>query len=109
MSEPPSPKGHQPNSLTPEKYARLRAEVAHPYKGLRQFVYGVVGASGGIGAFMFLMQMLAGRDVESALPNFLLQIGIVGLVIGLFRWENHKPLPDSKARSLHGGTARRNS
>ncbi len=79
----PSPK----QSLPPEKYARLRAEAAAPYKGLRKFVYAVCGASGGIGAFVFLAQLLAGRDVGAALPNFALQIGVVALMVWLFRLE----------------------
>ncbi|HEY9879527.1 MAG TPA: DUF3493 domain-containing protein [Leptolyngbyaceae cyanobacterium] len=87
MSEPPS-KSRLPEGMSAEKYARLRAEAKAPYKGLRKFVYGAVGASGAIGAFVFLTQLAAGRDVGTAFPNLLLQLGIVGLVIGLFRWEN---------------------
>lgn len=88
MSEPSSPKKRPPEGISPEKYARLRAEAKNPYKGLRQFVYGAVGASGAIGAFVFLTQILAGRDVGAALPNLLLQVGVVAGVIALFRWEN---------------------
>ncbi|HEY9763027.1 MAG TPA: DUF3493 domain-containing protein [Trichocoleus sp.] len=93
MSEPLSSKSRLPKGMDAEKYARLRAEAKAPYKGLRKFVYGAVGASGGIGAFVFLTQLAAGRDVGAALPNFLLQLGIVGLVIGLFRWENRDRKP----------------
>lgn len=81
----PKPRGKQ--SLPPEKYARLRAEAAAPYKGLRKFVYVVCGASGGIGAFVFLAQLLAGREVGAALPNFALQLGVVALMVWLFRLE----------------------
>lgn len=81
----PQPRGKQ--SLPPEKYARLRAEAAAPYKGLRKFVYVVCGASGGIGAFVFLAQLLAGREVGAALPNFALQLGVVALMVWLFRLE----------------------
>lgn len=76
--------------MSSDRYARLRAEAKHPYKGLRQFVYGAVGASGAIGAFVFLTQLLAGRDIASAFPNLLLQVGIVGLMVLLLRWENRK-------------------
>ncbi|HEY9735071.1 MAG TPA: DUF3493 domain-containing protein [Trichocoleus sp.] len=76
--------------MSPDRYARLRAEAKHPYKGLRQFVYGAVGASGAIGAFVFFTQVLAGRDVGAALPNLLLQVGIVALMVVLLRWENRK-------------------
>ncbi|MBW4518974.1 MAG: DUF3493 domain-containing protein [Scytolyngbya sp. HA4215-MV1] len=71
----------------PEKYARLMAEAKAPYRGLRQFIYVAFGASGFIGGMVFLAQMLAGRNVEAALPNFALQVGVVALMIGLYRWE----------------------
>ena len=66
---------------------RLKAELKTPYRGLRQFVYLSVGASGFIGALIFLAQLLAGRNIESALPNFAIQTGIVALVVGLFYLE----------------------
>lgn len=71
--------------MEPEKYARLRAEAKAPYRGLRQFIYLAFGASGFIGAFVFLMRILAGQELSSALPNFALQLGVVGLMVGLFR------------------------
>ncbi|BAY40413.1 hypothetical protein NIES2111_47960 [Nostoc sp. NIES-2111] len=83
----------EPNSqkrLNPEQYARLKAGMATPYRGLRQFLYLSFGASGFIGAFIFFFQILAGRDVENALPNFALQIGIVALMIFLWRWEQSR-------------------
>ena len=76
-----------PQNLSPEKYARLRAELKTPYRGVRQFVYVTFGASGAIGAFIFLMQLLAGREVETALPNLGVQIAVIALMVGLFRWE----------------------
>jgi hypothetical protein len=36
---------------------------------------------------VFLAQLAAGRDVATALPNFALQIGVVALMIWLFRRE----------------------
>jgi Low psii accumulation1 / Rep27 len=72
----------------PEKYARLKAEAQAPYKGLRVFFYLAFGASGFIGAIVFLAQLAAGQNVTSALPNFALQIGLVALTIWLIRWEN---------------------
>lgn len=71
--------------LSQEKYARLKAEAQAPYRGLRQFVYLACGASGFIGAFIFLAQLAAGREVASALPNFALQVGVVALMVWLFR------------------------
>jgi hypothetical protein len=58
-----------------------------PYRGLRQFIYIGFGASGFIGAVVFLAQLLAGRNITSALPNLALQVGVVALMVGLFRWE----------------------
>lgn len=71
-----------------ELYARLKAEAAAPYRGLRKFIYFAFAASGTIGGFIFLMRILAGRDVAEALPNFALQIGIVALMVWLLRLEN---------------------
>lgn len=82
-----------PKGISPEKYARLRAEAKAPYKGLRQFIYGTLAASGAIGAFVFLTQLAAGREVGVAFPNFLLQVGLVALMILLFRWENRDRTP----------------
>lgn len=73
--------------FTSEQYARLKAEAAAPYRGLRKFVYVAFGASGFIGALIFLAQLAAGRDVVATLPNFALQIGVVALMIFLFRLE----------------------
>ncbi len=79
----------------PELYAQLRAEAKAPYRGLRQFIYVGFGASGLIGAFIFLMQILAGREVDAALPNFVLQVGVVALMVWLFRLEQR-----AKAKQL---------
>ncbi|BDI17270.1 hypothetical protein ANSO36C_30720 [Nostoc cf. commune SO-36] len=78
------------NSLNPEQYASLKAEIAAPYRGLRQFIYIAFGASGSIGAFVFFFQVLAGRNVETALPSFALQVGIVALMVFLWRWEQRR-------------------
>ena len=76
------------NNLTPEKYARLRAEAKAPYKGFRKVFYVAFGASGLIGAFVFLAKLAAGQDLETNLPNFCLQIGVVALMVFLFRLES---------------------
>ena len=78
------------NNLQPQQYQRLKAEAAAPYRGLRKFIYISVGASGFIGAFVFFFQLLAGRDIEQALPNFALQLGVIGLMVLLWQWENKK-------------------
>ncbi len=89
MPEPTSKKSaNRPKAsaqMSPEKYARLKAEAAAPYRGLRKFVYGVCAASGFIGAIVFLAQLAAGREVGTALPNFALQVGVVALMVWLFR------------------------
>ncbi|MDZ7956791.1 MAG: DUF3493 domain-containing protein [Aulosira sp. DedQUE10] len=82
----PNPKSR----LNPEQYARLKAEMAAPYRGLRKFIYVAFGASGFIGLFIFFFKLLAGRDVDTALPNLLLQIGIVALMVFLWRWEQRR-------------------
>lgn len=69
------------SSLSPEKYARLKAEAKAPYRGLRKFFYLAFAASGFIGALVFLAQIAAGKDVASALPNFALQVGLVALMV----------------------------
>ncbi|NER81656.1 MAG: DUF3493 domain-containing protein [Leptolyngbya sp. SIO1D8] len=79
-----------PPGMSPEKYKRLMAEAKAPYRGLRKFVYGTFAASGAIGAFIFFTQVLAGRDVGSAIPNLFLQVGIVALMVFLFRLETRK-------------------
>jgi hypothetical protein len=78
----------KPSNLSPEKLERLKAEVRAPYKPLRKFLYVGFGASGFIGAVVFLAQLAAGRDVAAALPNFALQIGLVALMVWLFRLES---------------------
>lgn len=74
-----------PKSLSPEKYAQLRAELKSPYRGLRRFVYFSCAASGAIGAFIFLAQLTSGQEISRVLPNFVLQVGIVALMIWLLQ------------------------
>ncbi|NET37719.1 MAG: DUF3493 domain-containing protein [Cyanothece sp. SIO1E1] len=87
MPDPKIKRSRAAAGISPELYAQLKAEAKAPYKGLRKFIYVSFGASGLIGAFVFLAQLLAGRDVASALPNFALQIGVVALMVWLFRLE----------------------
>lgn len=80
----------RPSSLRqtdPDRYAHLRAEAAAPYRGVRQFFYFSFGASGFVGGLVFLGQVLAGRDLQTALPNLALQSGLVALMVWLFRIE----------------------
>ncbi|MEQ8995053.1 DUF3493 domain-containing protein [Coleofasciculus sp. F4-SAH-05] len=88
-----TPNNRQPQSkpksrqMSPEKYARLKAEAKAPYRGLRKFIYVAFAASGFIGGLVFLAQLIAGREVATAFPNLALQVGIVALMIWLFRLE----------------------
>lgn len=82
--------------FSPQKYAKLTAEAKAPYKGLRQFFYLAFGASGFIGAFVFLAKLAAGQDIATNLPNFALQLGLIALMIFLFRWEQTKNVSRSK-------------
>jgi len=96
MDETPSERRKQLQQKDPELYARLKAESKAPYRGLRRFVYGSLGISGLIGAFIFLTQALAGRDTAAALPNLMLQIGVVALMVWLFRLEQRVETRDQK-------------
>jgi Low psii accumulation1 / Rep27 len=88
MPDSPIPKNPKnPRNIDPALYAQLQAESKAPYRGLRKFVYFACGTSGAIGGVVFLTQLMAGRDVGNALPNFALQIGVVALMVALFRWE----------------------
>jgi hypothetical protein len=84
-----APKG-PPQGMSQARYDRLVAESQAPYKGLRKFLYAAFGASGAIGGFVFFTQILAGREVAQALPNLALQIGVVALMVFLFRWEDRQ-------------------
>lgn len=73
--------------------ARLRAELKAPYRGLRQVTYLVFGASAAIGAFVFVLKLFAGEAVETNLANLGLQIGVLALMVGLFRLEARPKKP----------------
>jgi hypothetical protein len=76
-----------PNSLDPDKYARLKAELKTPYKGFRKFIYFSFGVSALLGALIFLTQLIAGRGIGNTLPNFALQVGVIALMVWLYRLE----------------------
>lgn len=82
------PNRNPPAGMSKERYERLVAESKAPYKGLRKFIYVSFGASGAIGGFVFFTKILAGRDLPESLPNLALQIGVVALMVFLFRWED---------------------
>ncbi len=78
----------KPKGMDDETFSRLKAEAIAPYRGLRRFIYYAFAASGAVGGFIFLTQILAGRDVAESLPNLGVQIGVVALMVWLIRLEN---------------------
>ena len=78
------------SQLDPDKYKRLRAEARAPYRGLRLFAYGGLGASAAIGGFVFFFRVLAGRDLAHDVPNLALQVGAFALMAWLFRFEKRR-------------------
>lgn len=54
---------------------------------MRLFFYGGIGVWGLLGAFIFFFRVLAGRELETSLPNFLLQAGLVAAMGWLFQRE----------------------
>ncbi len=91
MVQPKPKKNTNKRNLDPELYARLKAEAASPYRGLRNFVYLAFGASGLIGAFIFVLQLLAQKtSLEVGLPSLALQVGVVALMVFLWRWDESR-------------------
>jgi len=74
--------------LSPELIKRLKAETKKPYRGLRKFFYLAFGISGFLGALIFLLKLLSGNSNSSTIPNLALQLGVIALMIFLFRLEN---------------------
>ncbi|MEB3210808.1 MAG: DUF3493 domain-containing protein [Leptolyngbyaceae bacterium] len=76
--------------MDPELYKRLQAEAKAPYRGLRRFIYLAFGASGLIGAFIFLAQLISGQGTQAIAGNFALQVGVVALMVFLLRIDQDK-------------------
>lgn len=81
----------QNKRFTNEQYDRLKAEAAAPYRGLRRFIYIAFGASGFVGALIFLAQIAAGKEADAPLSNLALQVGVVALMVFLFRLDQESP------------------
>lgn len=81
----------QNKRFTNEQYDRLKAEAAAPYRGLRRFIYIAFGASGFVGALIFLAQLAAGNQADAPLANLALQVGVVALMVFLFRLDKESP------------------
>jgi Low psii accumulation1 / Rep27 len=80
MTQPNQNKG-----IDPELRRRLLAETKSPYRGLRQFIYVSCVASGAIGGVVFFFKVVAGRDLQTNLPNLALQVGVVAVMVWLLR------------------------
>lgn len=84
QQSPVSPKNER------ERYAYLRAEAKAPYRVLRQFIYIAFGASGFIGALVFLGEVMTFHNMANAVPNFALQLGVVALMVWLFKIDKNR-------------------
>jgi Low psii accumulation1 / Rep27 len=71
--------------IDPELRRRLQAEIKSPYRGLRQFIYVSCAISGAIGGVVFFSKVVAGRDLQTNLPNLALQAGVVAITIWLLK------------------------
>jgi Low psii accumulation1 / Rep27 len=78
------------SSLDPELLRRLKAEAKSPYRGLRQFVYVSCLASGAVGGVVFFFKVIAGRELETSIPNLAIQAGVVGIMVLLLRIDRSK-------------------
>jgi hypothetical protein len=76
---------------TPQDYEKLKAELKAPFLGVRRFIYLACGASGSVGAYIFLTQLLAGKgETGTTLNNLAVQMGVIGLMILLYRLDRPK-------------------
>ncbi len=79
------------SKLNPQQYERLRREAKSPYRGLRIFIYLAFAGSGLIGAIIFLARLIAGNgELEANLGNLTLQIGVLALMVWLYRIDRSK-------------------
>ncbi len=72
---------------TDELRQRLRAEAIAPYRGLRRVFYGVFAASGLMGGFILVLKWLAGTAPSDVGWSLALQLGVVVLMVALWRWD----------------------
>lgn len=79
------------SKINPKQYERLRREAKSPYRGLRIFIYIAFAGSGFIGAVVFFARLIAGNgDLETNLGNLALQIGVLALMLWLYRIDRSK-------------------
>jgi hypothetical protein len=94
MTKSPIPR--KSKSIDPELYQRLQAEAKSPFKGLRKFFYLAFAGSGFIGGVVFLARLAAGRDLANTVPSLALQVGVVALMITLYRWDSRSETDNSQ-------------
>jgi acyl-homoserine lactone acylase PvdQ len=73
----------------PEKFAALTAEAQAPFRSLRLFIYASCVVSAGVGGLIIFLGILAGRHLDTAIPNFAVNAGVVALTTWLFIKENN--------------------
>jgi hypothetical protein len=79
------------SKLNSEQYDRLRREAKAPYRGLRIFIYIAFSGSGFIGAVIFFTRLIARNgDLETNLGNLAVQIGVLALMLWLYRIDKNK-------------------
>ncbi|XFA73024.1 DUF3493 domain-containing protein [Thermosynechococcaceae cyanobacterium Okahandja] len=77
-----------PTSPPPDELReRLRSEAQAPYRGLRRVFYGVFAASGCMGGFILGLKWLAGTAPADVGWSLVLQMGVVALMVVLWRWD----------------------
>jgi len=68
---------------------KLKAEATTPFRLFRQFIYGAIGAAGGLGTFTAIPQLIiaiqANGDVDNAVKN--LAIDLVGIFSAAVLWK----------------------
>ncbi|MCH9054967.1 DUF3493 domain-containing protein [Parathermosynechococcus lividus] len=74
---------------------RLRSEAQAPYRGLRRVFYGLFAASGLMGGFILSLKWLAGTAPADVGWSLALQVGVVAVMVALWRWDQ----PRSPQRS----------
>ncbi|WP_299485912.1 DUF3493 domain-containing protein [Acaryochloris sp. IP29b_bin.137] len=90
MSQPPTSKPPR-SQLNEDQLKQLRAELKSPYRGLRRFIYIAFAGSAFVGAVVFFFQLLARENVSTALPNLMLQLGILSLMVWLLMRDRANP------------------
>ena len=80
----------KPDSIDAELWSRLQAEAKSPFRGLRQFVYVSCALSGAIGGVVFFFKLLAGKDLETTIPNLGVQIAVMAVMAWLLKIDRAK-------------------